>query len=239
MISYHPPQLARARDQVQARGRHVIRSTPTAVRPRPPLCVVPPLRPPRYPPTATTPHSQAPRAGGRPGTPPGTKATPHHHPFILSPQHARSSRHFASHTGCRVGWGLPLPAASDARRTAPHGRQARRAQARAAHVNRRAPGGNGRAEAIKKSRWGCWSSVPCRRRRSAWNSVRLSIRSGSSSDGPSHKPVGLVRSFFVSVSVSFTRGRGPSLPSPKLISLLLIVLRRPLPIASQLLLAGG
>lgn len=80
-------------------------------------------------------------------------------------------------------------------RTAPHGRQARRAQARAAHVNRRAPGGNGRAEAIKKSRWGCWSSVPCRRRRSAWNSVRLSIRSGSSSDGPSHKPVGLVRSF--------------------------------------------
>lgn len=38
MISYHP-QLARARDQVQARGRHVIRSTPTAVRPRPPLLV--------------------------------------------------------------------------------------------------------------------------------------------------------------------------------------------------------
>jgi hypothetical protein len=52
------------------------------------------------------------------------------YPFILSPQHARSSRHFASHTGCRVGWGLPLPAASDARRTAPHRMAGRLAEPR-------------------------------------------------------------------------------------------------------------
>lgn len=92
------------------------------------------------------------------------------------------STHAAAGTSHRtppVGSGGAFPFRPPPTRAAPHrmaGRLAGRAQARAAHVNRRAPGGNGRAEAIKKSRWGCWSSVPCRRRRSAWNSVRLSIR---------------------------------------------------------------